>query len=235
MKIRRFTALVTALLAATPLLRAGGNQVLLDEHFDSPSKDTLSYPPSAGVRFQRFHSIFSAWANKGGQIAVTYGDGFGVSKSGGLSVEIKKPAEKGGYLSVSADNLRLPVTSPDLIGSCLRSMQVDFSASIPADRELNLFLVPADVPEDLKARAFPSRLILAKLTGNGAYKIYSLKCGDFILADADPHLRYLQDCLSAGMKEVVFNVVWHIHGGGEWKEGDGFLLDEVRVTFARAK
>jgi hypothetical protein len=229
MKIPYLFNAALPLFVVTAFAQPKTPQVLVEETFENPSEVTLSFPPSPGVTFQRYHPLFAAWANNGGQIAITYAHGFGVEKSGGLNAVVAKAPLPGGYLSVQCEAVKLPVTSPERAGAALRSLRVDFALNVAPDKIVNVYLVPTKVPAELKPRAFPSRLVMKPARGTGTYTAFSLKAGDTMLPDGDPFLRYIQDCFANGMTEVSLDVVWHLHGG-EWVAGEGFQLDDVKIS-----
>lgn len=226
--MKRVHFLFGAVLSVTSSLTSQTTGFLLKHDFNRPTEVTFSYPPSPGVPFQRFDPVLTAWANNGGQITISYSEGFGLDHTGGLHVMVAKqplPVESG-YLSVEADGLKIPVTSPDLIGSYIGKLQLHFAANIPVGKTVDVHLVVAGAPAELRSRAYPSRLILIKAQGTGSYVKHRISLADSLAGGGAPFLRFVQDCLANGANEINVRLAWHMPASG-WLAGDEFTLDNI--------
>jgi hypothetical protein len=225
MKLHFTTCFPASLLLIASLSAAP----IVDETFEYPTELTLRFPPQQGEE-TIYHGKFSGWSSVGkGVMAITYGAGLGKDKSGGMLCTAEK-------LSPDYNVVQYGPFVPDF-GSIadvtidkISRLVLAFDANIPAGKILQVVLNPT-VPEDMRARVYPSRLVLGRVTGTGKFERYTLSAGASLPVSLQAFTQLLKDAGLNGMTEAELTAVFLLERG-HWADGDSFQFDNLQVSLA---
>jgi hypothetical protein len=140
-----------------------------------------------------------------------FGGGYGTGGSGGLYVEVVKPATV--YMQVNYD--RLP------------ALQLGFDAKLPAGSRLEFYLMPI-LPKEWSKRAWPGRLPLGEVVCTGEFKTYALTPANAVAAEN--FLKLIQEHgLNHGATEFKVTLGFKLLPLAKWTVGSSLQLDNLRL------
>lgn len=233
---RILAAFAASLLSASSLSAAestlpAGFKTLLNQTFNTPTELTYNFPPLKGESWRSPIATDVSVNTNDGQTKVIYGDGLGANNTGGLYVEVVKPATV--FMQLNYDKITFTTGDPaSLTLAQIRTQQVRFDAKIPAGAKVLVYLMMVG-PKDLRQRTWASRLEFGTVEGTGDYKSYVLSASDLPATDGEPLLRLMQDYgLNQGAREIKVGLIWKLQPLDPWTAGAGFQLDNILYGFA---
>lgn len=199
---------------------------LLSADFEKPTELTYNFPPLPGEKWSGPLDNRLSVTSNNGQAKIMFGGGYGAASSGGLYVEVVKPATV--YMQVNYD--RLQVFSGELSGLTLarvQALQLGFDAKIPAGSKLEIYLMPI-LPKDWGKRAWAGRLPLGEVAGTGEFKTYTLVPTNAVAAEN--FLKLIQEHgLNNGATEFKVTLGFKLLPLAAWTVGSSLQLDNLHL------
>lgn len=222
-------ALPSLLLLATALSSPAA-VTLLEDDFNQPSELTFHFPPPKGEEAV-YHGHLSGWANNPGRMAITYADGLGRDRSGGMLCVAEKLSPE--YNVVQYGPIRPQFTNLSFLTTNEAGrFLVEFDASIPEGREL-LVHFNIRAPKGMEPRVYSSRLIFGQAVGTGKYERYVFSAASASRSSLQAFTNFLRDMGLNGDDEVILHLMFFLRSNNtKWMEGDSFQLDNLRVSLA---
>lgn len=222
-------ALPSLLLLATAIASPAAI-TLLEDTLNQPSELTLYFPPREGEETV-YHRHFSGWANKPGVMAVTYGDGFGKDKTGGMLCTAEKLSPEYNVVQFGPVKTRFPNLSFLTTEESGRFL-VEFDAAIPEGKELQVHF-NISPPKGMEPRVHASRLIFGRAVGTGKYERYVFSAASASRSSVLAFTNFLRDAGLNGTEEITLNLIFFLRSENtRWVDGDSFQLDNLRVSLA---
>jgi hypothetical protein len=196
---------------------------LVFEDFEVATGLTYVFPDDP----TRYHGNLGAWAEDGGEVAVTSSKDGGKDGGGGIKAVIQSVGPN--YMALHYNQVTIPFDNIDeLTEDDLRRIRVDFDAKFAASKKVDVYLA-LRAPDELKSKTWSHRLILGQIAGDEDYIRFEMAPGQSESVSLTKFLALVQEAKALGMTEVVCDLIVQFPPS-DWTEGSEFFLDNLNVS-----